>query len=144
MEDIGLLKRIEFFSDLNTLELTSISKLSERASYKAGETVVSEGEPCDAIYIVKDGSVRVMKADQLLITLDAGSPVGEISFVDKGFRSATVVADTDSTLVRLRVPALEDMLKKDKDLSIKVYRAIAQTLCQRLRDANETLLLLSD
>jgi len=103
-----------------------------------------EGEPCESMFIVKEGAVRVEKMGKLLTTLESGSPIGEIAFVDKMPRSATVTADVDSTLIRLRIDALERLLERSPQLSSKVYKAVAETLCERLRDATDTLLLLSE
>lgn len=143
MEDIALLKRIEFFSGLTTFELTQISRITERATFKQGEDIVKQGTTCDAVYILKEGSVNVIKDGKLLITLDKGSPIGEISFVDGGPRSASVTAETDSVLIKIPLNAFAELMNKEKDIACKIYRSIAVTLCQRLRDANDTLLLLS-
>ncbi len=144
MEDIGLLKSFKFFRGLTTLELAEINKLTERVVFRKGETVIREGEPCESMFIVKEGSVRVEKAGRLLTTLESGSPIGEIAFVDKMPRSATVTADADSALIRLPVDALERLLERNPQLGSKVYKAVAVTLCERLRDATDTLLLLSE
>lgn len=144
MEDIALLKRIDFFGGLTAFELTKISKISERVKFNANDEVMKEGGVCDSIYIIKEGALKVVKGGKLLITLDAGSPVGEVSFIDKGPRSATVIAEEDSVLIKIPVDSLNELMSTDKELSCKIYRSIAVTLCQRLRDADDTLLLLSE
>ncbi|MBI4823733.1 MAG: cyclic nucleotide-binding domain-containing protein [Nitrospirae bacterium] len=143
MEDIALLKRIEFFNGLTTLELTQLSRITERTTFKQGQEIVTQGAVCDAVYILKDGSVNVIKDGKLLITLDKGSPIGEISFVDGGPRSASVTAETDSVLIKIPISAFVELMSREKDIACKIYKSIAVTLCQRLRDANDTLLLLS-
>ena len=105
---------------------------------------MQEGAPCDAIYIVKSGSVRIMKGGTHLETVEAGEPLGEIAFIDKGPRSATIIAATDTALIRLASDKFEQVLAHDKELANKIYRSIIMTLCKRLRDATQALKIVPD
>ncbi len=144
MEDLALLKKISFFKDLEPAELLKINMISHRAAFKAGEEIVREGTPCDAFYIVKKGSVKVLKGRKHIITIGEREPVGELSFIDKGMRSATVVALEDAVLIKLPSDAFDKVLFKNKGIASKIYKAIAILLCRRLREANEALKLLKD
>ena len=63
--------------------------------------------------------------------------IGEIAFIDKGPRSATVISDEDTILIEIPGDAFEDLLEKNKDIAYKVQKAITSVLCRRLREANE-------
>lgn len=144
MENMTLLKHLDFFKNLTSQELSEINKITGCIIFKKGQEIVKQGTACDAIYIIKLGSAQIFKDEKLLITLDKGSPLGEISFVDKGKRSATAVAETDSVLIKISIDALEKLMEKEREIAYKIFRSIATTLCQRLRDANETLLLIAE
>lgn len=139
MENMDLLKSISFLKDLSTAELIKINILTENVSFREGDEIIQEGTSCDAIYIVKAGSVRVIKGGSHLGTIEAGEPLGEIAFIDKGLRSATVVAGKDAALIKLPANTFEQLLANDKELACKIYRSIITVLCKRLRDATETL-----
>ncbi|MDP2158062.1 MAG: cyclic nucleotide-binding domain-containing protein [Nitrospirota bacterium] len=144
MENMDLLRNISFLKDLSTGELIKINILTENVSFSEGEEIMQEGAPCDAIYIVKSGSVRIMKGGAHLETVEAGEPLGEIAFIDKGPRSATIVAATDTALIRLASDKFEQVLAHDKELANKIYRSIIVTLCKRLRDATQALKIVPD
>ncbi|MBI5846895.1 MAG: cyclic nucleotide-binding domain-containing protein [Nitrospirae bacterium] len=144
MENMELLRNISFLKDLSTGELIKITILTESVAFSEGEEIMREGDPCDAIYMVKSGSVRVMKSGAHLETVEAGEPLGEIAFIDKGPRSATIVAATDTALIRLPSDKFEQALAHDRELAIKIYRSIIMTLCRRLRDATQALKIIPD
>lgn len=144
MENMDLLRNISFLKNLSTGELIKINILTENISFREGEEIMQEGTPCEAVYIVKSGSVRVMKGGTHLETVEAGEPLGEIAFIDKGPRSATIVAATDTALIRLASEQFELLLDHDKELANKIYRSIIMTLCKRLRDATQALKIIPD
>ncbi len=144
MENMDLLRSISFLKDLSTGELIKINILTDTVTFREGEEIMQEGAACDAIYIVKSGSVRVIKSGTHLETVEAGEPLGEIAFIDKGPRSATIVAATDTALIRLAADKFEQVLAHDRELAVKIYRSIIVTLCRRLREATQALKIVPD
>lgn len=142
MEDMALLKKISFFKDLGRRKLRQINMLVERSAFRAGEEIVKEGTPCDAIYIIKEGSVKVVKGRRHIVDIGKGEPVGEISFIDKGLRSASVIALEDTVLIKIPAGSFEKLLAREKDLASNIYKSVAETLCHRLRETNEVLKLI--
>jgi CRP-like cAMP-binding protein len=140
MEETALLKKVNFFKDLTTWEIMQINKISESKLFKAGEKIVEEGTVCDAFHIIKNGSTKIEKEGREIAILGKEEPIGEISFIDKGLRSATVTALQDTVVITLPSNAFEDLMTTEKEIANKVYKAIATTLCQRLRQANEVLI----
>jgi CRP-like cAMP-binding protein len=75
--------------------------------FKAGETIIAEGEAGDTAFLIISGSVEVTiessgKAKNVG-TLKAGDVFGEMSLIDPGPRSATVKAVSDTSLPRHRL-----------------------------------------
>ncbi|UCG77677.1 MAG: cyclic nucleotide-binding domain-containing protein [Nitrospirota bacterium] len=144
MENIKLLKKIEFLNGLSTMELTKISRICKESVYEMGDEIVSEGDECNSFFIIKEGTVNVIKGDKTVSMLSDGSPIGEVSFIDRGPRSATVKAAKRTVLIEIPTREFDKALKEDKDMASIVYRSIAVTLCKRLRFTNDMLLILSD
>ena len=144
MENMDLLRSISFLKDLTTGELIKINILTENISFREGDEIMQEGTPCKAIYIVKSGSVRIMKGGAHLETVEAGEPLGEIAFFDKGPRSASIVAATDTTMIKLAADTFDQLMAMDRELAVKIYRSVIMTLCRRLRDATESLKIIPD
>jgi len=140
MESIALLLKVFFFKDLGPDELLGIMAVSRREQYRMGQTVFSGGEPSDSFYIVRKGSVMVKNGPVVLATLEAGDTLGEMSFVDRGERSATVAAIDDGTeLLKFPFTAMEELFERQPQLAAKIYRAIATVLSRRLREMDETI-----
>lgn len=100
-----------------------------------GETVIREGEPIDAMYIVLAGRLSVMVGEkkQKLADLTAGEMVGEISLIDSRPPTATVTATEPSAVLRVRQSDVHARLRIDQAFASRLYKAIAVFLAQRLR-----------
>jgi NTE family protein len=94
-----------------------------------GDTLMTQGEPGDAMYLSVTGRLRVYVRDadgseRKVRDLPRGEIVGEMSLYTDEPRSATVVAIRDSVLVRLGREAFQQMLRSSADVSIALTRRI--------------------
>lgn len=98
--------------------------------------LMREGEESTTMYYLQSGSLAVYKlkggAEQQIGTIYAGEIVGEMSFLDKQPRSASVRAMSDSTLTVIPNQKFDRLLKEMPAW----YRALLNTLLERLRKAN--------
>jgi len=137
--NIALLLKVFFFRDLFADELLAIMAITKREHYSMGQRVFEAGSPSDSLYIIKNGSVMVKNGPVVLATLGIGDTIGEMSFVDRGNRSATVAAIEETELLKVSFDALESLFEKYPLMSGKIYKAMAIALSLRLRDMDETL-----
>ena len=110
-----------------------------RFCVSAGEQVVAEGTPGDALYLVLSGTVTVVKQKRFLATLAAGEFFGEMSLVEPAPRSASVIAADSAFLFRLPYFEFQNMLESDPRAFTSVFVAIVRVLSERLRRSNELL-----
>jgi CRP-like cAMP-binding protein len=141
MENTALLVKVVFFRELTPGELAKIAAIARSEFYHTGQQIFATGSANDAFYIIKSGSVMVKKEAMVLATPGVGDPVGEMSFVDRGVRSATVAAIEDTELVKISCDLLESLLAAEPVMAAKIYRAIAVVLSRRLREMDETIYL---
>lgn len=146
MEDVKLLKKLEIFKDLNSFEVAKVGKLLKTFDSRKGDRIVTMGESGDSLFIVKSGEAIVTRddgqgRDETLAVLGEGDHFGEIALIDMQPRSADVSAMVDSTFLEIKRKDLEDLFSHDSALAAKVYHSFALTLCRRLRDANENVIL---
>jgi len=137
--NIALLLKVFFFRDLFADELLAIMAITRREHYSMGQRVFEAGSPSDSLYIIKNGSVMVKNGPVVLATLGIGDTIGEMSFVDRGNRSATVAAIEEAALLKVSFDALESLFEKYPLMSGKIYKAMAIALSLRLREMDETL-----
>lgn len=139
MDNIALLLKVFFFKDLDPDELLGIMAVSRREQYRMGQQVFAAGDPSDSFYIVKKGSVMVKNGPMVLATLEMGDTIGEMSFIDRGERSATVAAIEETELLKIPCDALEELFSRQPQMAAKIYRALATVLSRRLREMDEAI-----
>lgn len=107
--------------------------------YKAGEVVFKEGEMGDKMYIIQTGKMKVMTKvkdiEKTLAILQPGDFFGEMAVIDKGPRSATVVATEDSRLVALD----EKVFEMHMQTNPTIVKKILKKMSSRLRDTNKQI-----
>ncbi len=108
----------------------------ESLKLKAGDFLLHEGDESTEMYYLQSGSLAVIKrkgdAVHQIGTLIAGELVGEMSFLDKEPRSASVRAISESTLLIVPADKLEEIMEGQP----KWFAALLHTLTDRLRKAN--------
>ena len=145
MENTEYLKTIFLFRELTGLELINFNKVLHAEHVKKGTEIIREGEPGDKMYILKKGAVDIYKgfeANRTKLThLLPGAHFGEIALVEKNVRSASVVALDDCELLTIKRADFENVLAEHESIAMKIYRAFTRALCDRLRQANENLIV---
>lgn len=135
-----ILKKLEFFGTLGEDALGKLSGIAEEAFFKKGDVLISEGKPAGSLFIIKSGCVKISKqAGGLDVVLGEGNAVGELSFVDKEPPSATATAMEDTSALRIPSGAFDSLMNEDREFAFGVYKAMAESLCRKLRDTNEWL-----
>jgi CRP-like cAMP-binding protein len=124
--DAGTLPHVPLFSDLSRAAFIWLLPRLEVHRVHAGETVTSEGDFGDSLFIVVAGTLRVEKQrkDGTALVVNRLGPdtfFGEIALLGSGVRTATVVADTDADLFELTRDTLDELIKQHPSVQ-KVMR----------------------
>ena len=103
---VKLLAACNLFADVSAGGIDQLAGASTEVTAPAGQSVVREGEPADAFYVVADGRLSVTargeaNAVETLNDLSAGDYFGEIGLIEQVPRTATVTATTKTTLLRI-------------------------------------------
>ncbi|MGZ4714218.1 MAG: glutaminase A [Acidimicrobiia bacterium] len=128
--------------DLPAPALAGLERLVAVTTVPAGEVVVREGTPADALYFVLSGVVSVGlelgdgRAHRRLASFGAGMAFGETALVAEGIRTATVVTDEPTTLARLTLTDLDALAADHPDLMVTLYANLARQLATWLARAN--------
>jgi CRP-like cAMP-binding protein len=102
----------------------------------ASSTLIYEGQPLDALYLVLEGTLAVYTkstGEDAIARLSKGEIVGEMSFVDTRPPAATVKAIEDSSVWAIPRIKLTAKLLQDVQFASHFYHAIAVFLSDRLR-----------
>jgi CRP/FNR family transcriptional regulator, cyclic AMP receptor protein len=122
------LKRVPLFSQLTKRELEFIATRADEVEVRAGKKLTTQGRPGDSFYILLDGEAYVDVDGKPRRTLKAGDFFGEISMLDRGLASATVMAKTDARLLVMSHAQFRDAIKGSDGLLVKVLAAMGERL----------------
>jgi CRP-like cAMP-binding protein len=119
---------IPLFAGCSRRELEAIDRASTEMSFPAGHVLCREGEPGRELMLVLEGSARVEKQGQAVATLGPGEFVGELSLLDLGPRTASVVADGAMRALVLTPSELSTLLADVRPLAGRMLASLATRL----------------
>ncbi len=137
------LKNVDLFRDVPEPGLRAIAEIAEPVSLSAGDVVVVEGGPPDALYVIRSGRCRIFKekgGDAMpVVYVHTFDQFGASSLLDGEPRSATVIAVEATELLAFRAERLTALLQRDPRTAAAFYRALAISLFKRLRRTTDDL-----
>ena len=146
MRDI--LSRVTFFKDLSPEELDQVIAVGREVVYPKDMVFFKEGDRGEALYIVLEGSVKILKsvgdtAKEPMAFLERGSCFGDMALIDEFPRSATAIANQDCKVLFFDKQVLLDLLDRDPVITSKILWAFCRMLSLRLREASDRIVSLS-
>jgi len=136
---LEVLKGMPLFRYLSYTELVRVMNIAESKWYEAGETLITEGEPGDTMFVILSGKIRLVKNGADITQLGKGAHFGEMALVDRSPRSASAVADDTSRLLLIHRNDFYEIIKKEPSLSVKLLWSFVQVLAERLRKTTADL-----
>lgn len=126
---------------LSTAELDQLLAALEPRELLAGEVLVSSDKPSSTAYLLLRGSLEVVMepAGAVIGKLEPGSFVGEVSFLDGGVATATVIVVTPALVLGLEHAALERLRKNAPRVAASLVRAMTVAVAARVRRATDQL-----
>ena len=123
------LSRVPLFADLDTSLRDVVAERAGTLRLPAGEWLFREGDPGDAMYVVRAGRLEVVAAnDSVLRELGRGDAVGELAIVTGTPRSASVRAARDTDLIVIERSEFERLLHEGPELSLALNRVLGRQL----------------
>ncbi|PSB10414.1 cyclic nucleotide-binding protein [filamentous cyanobacterium CCP1] len=130
-------KALYLLAQLSDRDFEWLLTAGRRLAVPSGRSLIQEGQPTDALYIILDGTLAVCVeafGGETIAELSSGEVIGEMSFVDSRPPSATVKAMADSTVWSIPRLKLNAKLMHDVEFAAHFYHAVAVFLSDRLRD----------
>ena len=139
----GALRRVKILSEMSDQQLGRFAQFMEVENAKQFHTIVKQGDPGDAMYLILEGELRVRQMiagkETVLVTLLAGEFFGDISLFDHGPRSADVVANNNSVLLKVSATSFQRLVQEAPELATPFLVSICKTLTARIRADNKRL-----
>ncbi len=125
-----LLVRIPYFAGLDAVTLAGVRRAVRRRHYAAGEQIFIEGAPCEGLYFVIDGQVRLMRTspegrEQVLGVLGAGATFNDAAVFDLGPNSDSAVAVGPATIGLVPRNAMMELIENQPQVARAAVRLLA-------------------
>jgi CRP/FNR family transcriptional regulator, cyclic AMP receptor protein len=139
--DAALLAEIPFFHFLDDSERVSLAAQLEEVQLPEGQVLFNYGEPGDCLYVIRSGKAEVFFKDDtgtriVLEVAGSGDVVGELSLLDGGPRTASVVVTEKLDALRLDRADLDQFLRTHPAAAIDLMSSMGRRLrvsAERLR-----------
>jgi len=123
------LGQVPLFSHLSARHLRRLADSANEVRYMPGASIVKQGEPGDRFYVIVEGQAKVLnRAGKVVNRLLPGDFFGEISLLDGGARTATVVSETPMTMLELTRSAFRRVLAEEPGVAVKLLEYAAAML----------------
>ena len=143
------LRRSEIFGDLAEADLIAIAALCGEERYDEGETVLIEGDPAEALYVVEHGKLALEKKIQIgrhstprnatIDYVEPGKAAGFSGLVAPFIYSTSAVCLEPTRVVRVDGPALRQYLDAHPIAGLKVITSVAVLIGDGYRHSIDTL-----
>ena len=130
LEKVIFLKSVDIFKHATIEELGSVAALTEEVHFEPGETIIREGEPVDAIYLILKGRVAVEGKRHIVREVGEKQAFGTVAALDLEPAFHTVKAIDPVYALKLNAQDLQDILS----LNFELVQAVIRALCQLVRE----------
>jgi CRP/FNR family transcriptional regulator, cyclic AMP receptor protein len=119
-EAAAVLSRMPLFTGFAKRHLNRLARQTDELDVTRGEHIVDEGLRGETFFVVLAGHAKVVRGRRKIGELVPGDFFGELSALDGGARSASVVAETPMRVLRLFRHTLVELLQEEPQLTIRI------------------------
>ena len=142
--EMDLLRSVPLFAGIEPSRLKLIAYTSDSIAYRENQVICRQGQAGDSAYVLVDGkadvSIATKDGDFVVASLGPGDIVGEIAIICDTPRTATVIARSPVSALRVKKDCFRQLLKQFPEISSQVMRGLAE----RLAHTNEELVRARD
>jgi CRP-like cAMP-binding protein len=129
IERILFLKGAELFNEIASEDLAPVALVAQEVHFSSGETLISQGDPGDCLYIIVDGEASInIRGVGAVATRQAKSSIGEMGIISRNPRTADCLALTDVTALRIDHDDFWELLAEKPPLALGVIKALSKRL----------------
>jgi CRP-like cAMP-binding protein len=131
----SVFSQVVLFQVLSPAEQELLASIAVEKRFAAGEVLFYEGAPCEGLFVLGRGSVKIYKTspsgrEVLLAVENAPSSVAEVPLFDGGNYPASVTAITDVVTYLVQKNDFQRLCRQNPELSLKVLAIVGRRLRQ--------------
>jgi glutaminase len=141
------LAELDVFKGLNVEELHLMETIIRPLIFDKGEVIIREGDQAKLFFVLARGSVSVQikvptqtgEKKRRIATLGPGLTFGEMALLDRGARSADVIADERVVCYGIAIEQLQELAAAHPNIMVTILANLTREFSERLRHANEAI-----
>ncbi|WP_294566179.1 Crp/Fnr family transcriptional regulator [uncultured Arthrobacter sp.] len=141
-EHFSCLNAVEIFADLTTQDMAALDRVSPPKLFSSGELVFSQSEPVTALFILKEGRIRIFRVAEdgktlTIAILEAGAVFGEMLLVGQRMYGNYAEAIENSVVCQLSAAQVEEHFLSNPKIAVKISRLLGEQVArleERLTD----------
>ena len=127
------LKKAPLFADLSDKELDFLAERAVLHPLEAGAPIFSEGEPCEGLYVVESGAIKIFKTsssgrEQVLAVEGPGGSVAELPVFDGGPYPASASALSKARVLFISKKDFRALCLQHPEVALKVLKVVGSRL----------------
>ena len=127
------LAALPLFDGFTPRELERIAAAGEELTLPAGRVLVDQGQTGREAFVILEGTARVQRNGRTISSVGPGAIIGELSLLDHGPLTATVVCETECTLFVLDQRQFRSVLESVPTLIVRLLASLSG----RIRDLDQ-------
>ena len=132
IEKVLFLKSVDLFRKIPAEDLSRVAHIAQEINFNKDEMFIKQGDDGDCLYLILQGNVKILVNEKEVAKLGEKAAVGEMAILDNEPRSASVVAATPVTALRIDQEDFYQLMREKSEIAY----GIIQVLIHRLREAN--------
>jgi eukaryotic-like serine/threonine-protein kinase len=133
-EKFDAVKKLDFFAGFPDAEIWEILRASTWQDYSADDDIIVEGDMDDCFYIIVNGDVQVMKNTSVIRTLQKGDCFGEMGYLAKTKRTASIKSRNSTSLMKINSTVISQV---SLNCQVRFLKVFLRTLIYRLSATTE-------
>lgn len=133
LDKIQFLRQVALFRSLSDKALLDLSAITIEQIIPPKNIVFKEGDKGDALYIVKNGKVNILKrnssgVDSILVSLGKGAVIGDMAIIDEQPRSASIATIQETTFLIITKDDFRNLLAEVPEISFQILKLTTERL----------------
>ena len=124
--DEAKLRDIPMFAKLSRKRRKLLARCADEVDVPPGRLVCRKGDSANELYVIEEGTAKVVRDEQYLDELGPGDFFGEMGLLGDSPRNAHVLATTPMTLMILSGAALRELQREEPELARRISSTIEQ------------------
>lgn len=124
------LRHIALFASMSNADLTKLAKLGEPVDAVEGAVLMDQGDVGVECFLVIEGEAGVVIGGEQVVTIGAGSVVGEMALVGHKPRNASVIARSPMRLLAFNIAAFRRLLDEMPAARDHIYVLLRERAAQ--------------